>query len=503
MSTNKKNKVLSFLMAILFSMSALTSCDSGDEQGTGVTETQATVSAIDTETVTETVAVAEAMPGVERKDYDSEFFLWIMSGVSNEYKYHYVDESRNDVLSEAIFARQQKIYEYLGVNMIGSEYPNHETYAAPFKTAVKNKDGSVDMLLSHVYYGVPGLITGGYVTDIGQLSGIDLDADYWNREFMDDLSLEGRYYLGFSDYNILNTNVVVFNKTMMEKYSDNLEKSVYDMVRDYEWTVDQMISLANLVYVDATSDGKTPDDIYGITGRQWCEFPGFLHSCNVNIIEQDESGEYVLSFMNEVNAPKTEALIDKLRALSKSDCAYFDYKTNDTPTVPFTTGRTLLHLSAVTYLEDFLSYDVPFGVLPYPIWDTQQKDVGYRHLQWSGFITVPTCLNDAQMVSETLEMLAYYSEDVKTAYYEKMLGKQVADAPDDSEMLAIVWDTVCAEFAQPYCESLGGNTILYVMADLTRAEATQNIASYYATLERSASKAITKFMSTIKKIQQQ
>ncbi len=223
------------------------------------------------------------------------------------------------------------------------------------------------------------------------------------------------------------------------------------MVRNYEWTVDRMISLAKLVYVDAASDGKTYDDTYGITGRQWCEFPGFLHACNVRIVEQNESGEYTLSFMNEKNAYKTTTLVEKLHELSKSEYAYFDYKTNDTPTVPFTTGRVLLHLSAVTYLEDFLSYDISFGVLPYPVWDTEQKDVGYRHLQWSGFITVPTYLKNEQMVGETLEMLAFYSEDVKIAYYEKMLGKQIAEAPDDSEMLAIVWDTVCSEVAQPYC----------------------------------------------------
>ena len=86
---------------------------------------------------------------------------------------------------------------------------------------------------------------------------------------------------------------------------------------------------------------------------------------------------------------------------------------------------------------------------------------------------------------------------MKTAYYEKMLGKQIADAPDDSEMFAIVWDTVCSEFAQPYCESIGGNGMLYFMADLTRAEATQNIASYYGSYERPYNNAISKFTRMI------
>ena len=492
-----KLRAVSVLLTLLLLVSALSACG-GEQIEKAETEGAESMGSVsETETVTETRTETEAMPEVEKTNYNSDFYLSIMSGVSNEFKYHFVDEGSNDVLSEAIFARQQKVYEHLGVNIIGTEYPDFATYTTPYKTAVKNKDGSVDTLLTHVYYGVAGLVSGSFVIDLGELAGIDLDADCWNREFMEDLSLADRYYLGFSDYNILNTNVVVFNKTMMDKYADTLDKSVYDMVRDYEWTVDQMISLAQMVYVDASSDGKTPDDTYGITGRQWNEFPGFLHACDVKIIEQNEKGEYQLAFMNDKNAHKTTALVEKLHQLSVSEYAYFDYKTNDIPTVPFTTGRVLLHLSAVTYVEDFLPYDISFGVLPYPVWDTAQKDVGYRHLQWSGFITVPTYLNNEQMVGETLEMLSFYSEDVQVAYYEKLLGKQIADAPDDSEMFRIVWDSVCSEFAQPYCESLGGNGILYFMPDLVRAEATQSIASYYAAYQRPYNSAISKFTRMI------
>ena len=260
MSANKKSKVLSFVMAILFSVSALASCDSGTEQDTDIKETYTAVSESATESENETAAVAEATPDVEKKDYDSEFFLWIMSGVSNNFDYYFVEEGKNDVLTEAIFARQQKIYEHLGVEIVGSGYPDFATYTTPFKTAVKNKDGSVDMLLSHVYYGVPGLITGNFLTDLGSVPGINLSADYWNEAFMDDLSLSDKYYLGFSDFNILYTHVITFNKTMMDKYADAVDKSLYDMVRDYDWTIDQMLSLASLVHVDVTSDGKTADD---------------------------------------------------------------------------------------------------------------------------------------------------------------------------------------------------------------------------------------------------
>ena len=486
-------KLLALMLALVMSLAAFVACDSGKDTETDTKEKDSNVAEITTE------AATDAKPDVPENDYGTEFFLKIMQD-TNSLKYHYVEESENDVLSEAIFARQEKVREYLGVEIIGSLTDgNHQTYTESFKTAVKNKDGSVDMMLTHVYDGVPSLVSENYLADIASIPGINLDADYWNQEFMEDLSVCDKYFLGNSDYNILYTHVITFNKDMMDQYADHLEKSVYDMVRDYEWTLDQMISLANLVYIDTTADGKTPDDTYGISGRQWNEFPGFLHASNISIVEMDASGQYKVALMNDVNAAKTTELVDKLLNLSKSNGAWFDFRTTSADTVPITTDRTLMHVGATTRLVGYLDYDINFGVLPYPMWDTAQKDVGYRHLQWGGYISVPAYVNDPQMVGETLEVLSFFSADVKTAYYEKMLGKQVADVPDDSQMLAIVWDTVCCEFAQTYCQTMGGTQLLYLMATVTEANTSTNVASTVAGLERSANTSITKFMKKVEK----
>jgi hypothetical protein len=284
----------------------------------------------------------------------------------------------------------------------------------------------------------------------------------------------------------------------MDKYATALEKSVYDMVRDYEWTIDEMISLANLVYIDETSNGKSYDDTFGITGRQWNEFPGFLHASNINIIDQNDAGGYSVALINDLNKEKTYGLVEKLYNLVRSEYAWFDYATTALPTVPLTSGKTLLHLSETISLDKYLDYEISFGVLPYPMYDTLQRDVGYRHLQWGGYIMVPAYLNNPQMVGETLEVLAYFSDNVKIAYYEKMLGKQVADVVDDSQMLDIVWDSVCCEFAQTYSELF--SNILYLMADVTQTTASSSFASAIEPRARSAEGAIKKFFTKLEKV---
>ncbi|MBQ8407989.1 MAG: extracellular solute-binding protein [Clostridia bacterium] len=485
-------KILALILAVVMILPVLASCESDENVET---EQQGEVNQT---TETQTEEVTEAKPNVAENDYGSDFYLSIYEG-SNPMKYYWVEESENDVMSQALFARQEKVREYLGVNIVGTPAGTYKEYADPFKTSVKNKDGSVDTLLSHVYESVASFVSENYLADIADYPGINVEADYWNADFMESISVAGKYYLGFSDFNILYTHVITFNKKMMEQYADSMEKSVYDLVRDYEWTIDEMISLANLVYVDATADGKTTDDTFGISGRQWNETTGFLHGCNINIIEPDESGAYTVCVMNEKNSSKTSQLVDKLYELSKSNCCWFDYQTTTENSVPLTSGRTLMHISVTNDLITYLDYDVAFGVLPYPMFDTAQKDVGYRHLQWGGYICVPSFVSNQQMVGETLDVLSFYSQDVKTAYYEKMLGKQVADVPDDSAMLEIVWDTVCTEFAQTYANVIN-TEMLYMMARVTHANAYENLASYVASRARTVDALIKKYMNKMEVI---
>ena len=476
------------MMAIALSLSAFVACGTDGEvetkDGLGTTEAR-------TEEVT-----TEAIPEHNsKKDYGTEIYLSILKDV-NPLSYYWVEESENDAMSEAVFARQEKVREYLGVEIFGSDAGSHTTYVAPFKTAVKNKDGSVDTLLTHVCTGISGLIGESYLRDLNKLEGLNLDADYWNADFMESIAIGDKIFLGFSDYNILYTHVVAFNKDMLDKYDDALDASLYDMVRNYTWTLDEMISLANLVYIDATSDGKTSDDTFGLTGTQWVPWMGFLQSSNIQLVDKNEKGDYVVSLMNDVNKQRTSGLVDKLTALVVSDCSYLDYYTSAPNTVPITSGRVLLNLASTYGIVNFLEYDLNFGVVPYPMYDEEQKDVGYRSLQWGGYIAVPSYVTNPVMVGETLDVLAFFSDDVTITFYEKILGKQVADVPDDSEMLSIVWDSVCTDFGQTYADLI--NTQLsFFLPHVTYPESGMNLASLVRQYEVSANKAIVKYTKKV------
>ena len=493
----KKKLILfcSLLLAIVMTLSAFVSCGGTTGENTtadkGENNNQTDQKASDSEEIT---TEEEYKPDIEVKNYNAEFYLSIMNDV-NPIEYYWVEESSNDGMSEAVYARQEKIRQHIGVEIVGTKTETVKNYITPFKAAIKNKDDSVHFLISHVFYGIDGFITGNYIVDFNDIYEINLDADYWNTDVMDQISINGKRFLGFSDFNILYTHVLSFNKEMLAKFDDQLDESVYSMVDNYRWTLDKMIWLASLAYVDTNSDGKTNDDIFGLCGYQSVPFIGFMQASNINVAEMNEQGDYVISVYNDKNKQKMSDLVDKLSALSRSEYANLmgGYFYNG-----ITTGMTLMEISSTFNLPKYLSSDVEFGVLPFPMYDEDQRDVGYRSLQWGGYLCFPSYVSSTEMVGETVELLSYYSDDVNVAFYEKLLGKKVADAPDDRRMLELVWDSVCSDFGQTYFSVIESTNFVYMLPEITKVGATEQLASYVAKRESTANRNFKKFLAKVK-----
>ncbi|MBQ8407571.1 MAG: hypothetical protein IJY39_01765 [Clostridia bacterium] len=485
------------VFSMLLSALALAACE--DKEGAereSDTEGKVISAATDiTPSETETEEAGD-VPDIDVKNYGDTVYLTVQS--DNRMDTIWAEESSADAMSQALYDRQMKVKDHIGVDIYAKDAGRPAEYAAPFMTAVKSKDGSVDVLLACSYVGITSIIQGGYIQDLNNIPELDLEADYWNVDYMDSIAIEGKRYLGYSDMNMAKTHVITFNKDIMEQYSDALDESVYDSVRNYHWTIDEMISLANLVYVDSTSDGKTVDDTFGLVGKQWIPFIIFGSSCNIKYVDMNEQGEYAVSVYNDVNKSKMATLIDKLSTLAASDSAWLWDNSNTTPETYLYDGRALMELRHTHNVIEYLNHDVNFGMLPYPMFDEAQKDVGYLSLNWDGYICMPSYIRNQTMAAETVELLSHYSDNVRLTYYEKLLGKQVADAPDDKQMLDIIWDSIVSDFGLTYMSiDVSLNNIFYMIPMLTLPHSTYELASFVQTNERTANKKISKFIKEV------
>ena len=103
------------------------------------------------------------------------------------------------------------------------------------------------------------------------------------------------------------------------------------------------------------------------------------------------------------------------------------------------------------------------------------------------------------MVGDTVETLSFFSDDVNEAFYEKLLGKQASESPDDRRMLQIVWDGICTDFAQTYYSTVLDTQILFIVPYQTYEDVTPSIASFIASKENTVNKKISKFITLVSK----
>lgn len=501
---NKRFFAALMALLLMFSAISLVSCNGNEASeetasGTEALSAKSTDNVTDTvtETVTEAVTETELVAplNVERKNYNDTVYMTIQT--DNWFDLMWVEESLGDAMTQSVYERQMNVKDYLGVDIVGTNVANG--YIDPFKTAVKNKDGSVDVLLPNPYLGVAGFISEGYLQDLRNFNEFDFSASYWNLDYMEELTVSDALYLGYSNYNLAKAHMILFNKDMMAQYADALDETIYETVLGYRWTLDKMLSLTSMVYVDRTSDGKTVDDTFGITGNQWIPFLVFATSSDIKYVDKNEKGIFEVSIYSDLNKAKTTSLTEKLTDLAAANSSWFWFKVEPTPQIHLYDGNTLMELVPTYRVVTYLNYDVDYGILPYPMLDESQKDVGYRSLNWDGYICMPSYIESPEMAAETVELLSFYSNPVRTTFYEKLLGKQASDAPDDSKMLDLVWGGIVSDFGLTYMSlSAALGDLLYMIPEVTYVNSTLNTASYIGSCESAANKAISKYLKAIK-----
>lgn len=450
----KAIRILAFALACMMLVAVFVACDSSSGKEDNTQGSQG-----NNNNNGSTTGSAVEQPPVEEKNYGSSFQFLACNDVFQD-GYFFAKEQTQEVMNNAVFTRQEEVKSQIGVEISSKQHESFTEYYEEFKTSVKAEDGLYQSCLTHCNYGIASLVTEGMLYDFNDLTSVDLTKDYWNQDIMESLAYNDALYLGYGDFCLAYTYVIAFNKDLLDKYCATTlgDETIYDIVENKKWTIDKMMEIASKCHDDKNGDGKKDaGDIFGVSGYFWPSGSSMLQASGINIVEYNsKSGKYEFSISK--NAKKVEDLVSKINEMYQSEYAYLwgpfgDEMKDPSKQVQFKDGKTLFQFYGTYHMaKQLTAVDVNFGVLPYPMWDENQGE--YRSLSWNGYITVPYYLSkaDSAMVSDTLELLAFYSKPVTTAFYEKLLGAQVADSPDDADMLDIVWDTQIVEFALAYSD---------------------------------------------------
>ncbi|MBQ8551636.1 MAG: hypothetical protein IJ428_02350 [Clostridia bacterium] len=479
-----KKRIISLLLltTMLTSLAACGGDSDGDRENTDTAPTS-----------TDTAEVLPA--GIEKKNWDAEFTILYPYWGLYENSF-FAEENSGEAMNVALFNRQLKVEEYLGVDIINHKVAGIEAVMPAVQEGVMAGDDLYQMVLTHCITNTAAMITSGYLLDLNTVSTINLDGEWWNHVSNKNLSVLGKQYFAISDYMLPDPNAVLFNKTMINDYK--LENP-YDLVREGKWTIDKMMEMMSAVTKDNGDSVWDVKDTYGFGCPDDWYLASFIYSSGLTLTEKNEDDELIFAMDKE----RAYTMAEKLNALlSSPDTFIYAFTIDNDPTriagesMNVSNGRSLFSLVASSKLDDYRETTIDFGILPYPKLDEDQEN--YISNDWSGMMCVPSSVQNPEMVGEVIELLSYYTADeVIPAYYDVVLGEKLSRDDDSKEMLSIIFDGIVFDAGMNYFGFTSGVNAFWDIGDRISGSGWGGYASFLAANKSSAEATIKAFNEAV------
>lgn len=351
------------------------------------------------------------------------------------------------ILSQATYRRNAYCKDKYNFDVV--EY-KEKKWVEKARTVAASSEDVYDMW-SFNMNDIPSLAQEGYLYDLNKVSGINLDAEYYDQTARKQGSFANRLFyltgdlLYWDDFAVM---CLAFNWEIWKNnsLSDMYGKDPYELVESGEWTLDKYIALCKKATYD-TGDGIMDENDYWGTTIANTDILTYNIGMGNELLMKDNDDLFILN-----DTPKQINDLTTLMAFfSDSSCCTETLAGQAT----FMRGYALfasmafgsLGGSVRTNLEDY-------GVVPFPKADVDQTDYfAFVSTYQSNCITIANSVKDVDKTASIIELLSYESMSTLTPATEKYLfeGRSV-DHAEDVEMMRIcvknkkyelcwLWDT--------------------------------------------------------------
>ena len=428
---------------LLFSILLTASCGSSSSGKVSGDDT----SAVTTDTAETETTATRIEPVLPDTRWDGYKFRVLTRGDTNVHwksKDIAATEENGDVINDAVYKRNMKIYDRFGVEMV--DIPNPEGtsgLASTVRTSVMAASDDYDMVASSYSDAVKSLSTEGMLMELHSVPYMDLSKPWYDQNANEQLSIEGKLFGTTGDMLIMDNEAtygVLFNKKLAGDYGF---EDFYSMVRDGTWTIDYMTECAKIAAKDLDGDGVMGEkDQWGCIGEPFNTY-AYMVGCGVQACKKDKDDSPVFT----VNGERFHDSFVKAIELNRDDKVTMfsdNFKAADVfadvidPT--FSEGRALFNVAGLVRVTVFRSMETDFGILPMPKLDKDQKEYySILTIYNAGSISIPTTA-DAERSGAVIEALSaesYYT--LTPAYYDTVLKTKAARDEASSEMLDIIF----------------------------------------------------------------
>ena len=460
-------RILSLCLVLLMLVSAFAACGDTPEETTGTNKPN--VENSDRDLVEDSVPLD--------LNYGGETVTFFVRSNEDIFKYELACEKLlNDPLYDAIHYRNIDVETRLGVSIKTVEQDGVFGAAATawnerLSASVLTNTGDYDGAAFYLSTGTPLAKDGIYynLCDLEKGSGgyLEFSKPWWNQSLVDELGIFGTLFFVGGSLTIsqaANGYCVFFNRDMFnERFPDEGDAALYQMVRDGKWTADAMAYYVSEVWTDVNSNGVVDDgDVVGtvstaMTGGEGSGFDAWIPAMGLKLTETNMFGEVEIALLNSKTVPAYE----KMRSIFGTNPGTLLTPTKEEEretTMP--NGNVLFTNGRLDYGTEMRKSKVNYGVLPLPKYDEEQENyaTGFGNIASAIAICSNLSSERAEMVSAVLELLSAESyKQVVPVYYGTILQGQYSREQADAEMYDMILDSFVFSFGYAYSsQSLGG-----------------------------------------------
>ena len=376
------------------------------------------------------------------------------------------DDLNGEVINDATFKSRAFVSERLNITFNISAQKGSWDYRTQFASNLES------YMLSGLSFDLVGqytptaalTATRGLLTDLSDLDYINFDKPWWPGDMLDSCRVGNSMYFCSGDITSTCINAIgsVFvNLDMMNEYG--IEENIYEVVKNGDWTLEKLKTM----FIGVVGSSSAGSDVYALTMMHRGVYDNLFYGGGLTFVTHDEDNTLMLNeaMMGEKMGNWYQACHDLL--WDNPDVLSLEFQSGLTPehltqddlTIEntFMSGKSILHMSteltdAKKYLKDAT---FNFAVIPYPKYDTNQKNYCTITNYWVTMFGIPTTAADPNVSAAVLEAMGSSAyRNMTPKIYETSFQYRFLQNAENAEMLDLIHDSMVYDTGRLFSDDM-------------------------------------------------
>lgn len=423
--------------------------DTGTETRSGNLSEEVTTDDVVTQRLDKNGYLMDDLPEKANLNRDIAIYTW-----QDQKAWEWYDDEANaptQLVDKVLFARQANIEERFNVKLVrdyaSGAWDARNDFIKALANHVLYNDHAYDLVGQYTPAAGIGTMQGLY-QNLMQVENLDFSKPWWPSKLLDSGRVGEKLYFASGDITptlIRNVHCMFVNTDLYEQYNlaDEVDgRSIFDVVRDYDWTMETMKKLA-LDQVDPSVG------IYGLAIDNNAACDSFLYGGGFTMVKNNESNIPVPSDdLTKQTFINWFEIVQNLATGGRADIIFSNQ---------FKNNKTIFFVGSVAQSQTFAKEGVQFTVLPMPMYDDSQDTYYTCANLWVTLYSIPRDASNAAESGMILEALG--SEGYRTMsdeiYYNLFQIRYNSSAEKDSaDMFDLVSDSVVFDIVRPFADKL-------------------------------------------------